>query len=122
MSTDAQVSKEDTLVIQAAYRVFNARDIDAALELMTPDVEWPNGQDGGYVRGRDAVRAYWTRQWAMIDPHVEPMAMTLAPDERVDVTVHQVVRNLDGALLTERTLHHVYRLVDGLVAHMEISR
>jgi hypothetical protein len=28
--------------------------------------------DGGYVHGREAVREYWTRQWTMVSPHVEP--------------------------------------------------
>lgn len=26
--------------LQAAYRAFNARDIDAAVELMHPEVDW----------------------------------------------------------------------------------
>ena len=38
------------------------RDIDAALALMTPDVEWPRAFKGGFVRGREEIRAYWTEQ------------------------------------------------------------
>jgi hypothetical protein len=49
-------SKRGMLV--GLYRAFNARDIDAAVALLHPDVNWPNGMDGGRVRGRDAVRAY----------------------------------------------------------------
>jgi hypothetical protein len=37
-------------------------------------------------------------------------------------TVHQVVRNLDGETLEDTTVHHVYRLHDGRIAHMEIRR
>lgn len=103
-----------------AYRVFNARDIDAALALMVPDVEWPNGQEGGYVQGHEGVRDYWTRQWQTIDPLVRPLAIDEEPDGRLIVTVHQVIRDLDGELLAERTLEHIYRLRDGLVEHMEI--
>jgi uncharacterized protein YchJ len=29
-------------LLRSAYRAFNARDIDAALELMHPEVDWPN--------------------------------------------------------------------------------
>lgn len=41
-----------------AYERFNARDIDGALELMHPDVDWPNGMEGGREVGHDAVRVY----------------------------------------------------------------
>src|SRR3989442_313266 len=59
-------------LLRDAYAAFNARDIDAALGTMHPDVVWPNGREGGYVHGHDAARAYWTRQWGVIDPHGEP--------------------------------------------------
>ena len=64
----------DTLAfLRRVYERFNARDIDGVLACLHADVVWANGQDGGYVQGHDGVRHYWTRQWAMIDPHVEPM-------------------------------------------------
>lgn len=46
-------SAEDTL--RAAYRAFNARDISAAVELMHPEVDWPNAWEGGRVVGHEAV-------------------------------------------------------------------
>ena len=60
---------------------------------MRPDVIWANGMEGGYVHGRDAVRSYWKRQWAIIDPHVEPLDISPNGEEEVVVKVHQVVRN-----------------------------
>jgi ketosteroid isomerase-like protein len=33
----------DQRLLRQAYVAFNARDIDAALATMHPDVEWPNG-------------------------------------------------------------------------------
>src|SRR5215207_4610587 len=56
------------------YTAFNARDIDTILSIMHPNVEWANGMEGGYVHGHDGVRAYWTHQWRLIDPFVEPQA------------------------------------------------
>ena len=50
-------------LLRAAYAAFNARDIPAALALMTPDVAWPRAFKGGFVRGPEEVRAYWTEQW-----------------------------------------------------------
>jgi ketosteroid isomerase-like protein len=107
-------------LLQRAYDAFNARDIDGALALMHPDVDWPNGMEGGRELGHDAVRTYWTRQWGLIDSHVEPLSFTEAPDGRVLVEVQQTVRELDGSLRGEDRVTHVYTLRDGLVARMDI--
>jgi ketosteroid isomerase-like protein len=47
-------------VLRAAYAAFNSRNIDAAIIIMTPDVTWPKAFKGGFVRGPEEVRAYWT--------------------------------------------------------------
>jgi hypothetical protein len=91
------------------------------LAQMTDDVDWPNAWEGGRLIGRDAVRAYWTRQWAQIDPHVEPQAFRTLPDGAVEVEVRQVVRGPDGALLADAVVRHAYRFRDGLVARMDVS-
>jgi len=106
-------------LLTAAYEAFNARDIERALATMHPDVEWPNGMEGGYVHGREAVRAYWTRQWTTIDPHVEPRGFR-ADGQRVVVDAHQVVRDRAGAIVTDRMVQHVYDFDSGLIRRMEI--
>ena len=58
--------------LRSAYCAFNARDIDAAVELMHPEVNWPNAWEGGRIVGRAAVRDYWNRQFAAISSNVEP--------------------------------------------------
>ena len=108
-------------LLEQAYKGFNARDADAVLALMTPDVEWPKGFVGGYEHGQAAVRDYWADQWASSNPHVEPTGYELLSDGRIAVTVHQVVRELDETLLMDVMLHHIYRLRDGLIEHMEIQ-
>ena len=60
-------------LITKAYAAFNKRDIDAALALMSEHVSWPKASEGGWVVGKDEIRAYWTRQWNQFDPHVEPI-------------------------------------------------
>jgi len=107
-------------VLERTYAAFNARDVDAVLACMRSDVIWPNGMEGGTVVGHDAVRAYWTRQWGLIDPRVEPRGFTAEADGRAVVTVHQVVRDLAGAVLKEAIVQHVYALDDGLIVSMEI--
>jgi hypothetical protein len=105
----------------AAYRDFNARHIDGVLAGMQPDVDWPNGMEGARVLGHDEVRAYWTRQWTLIDPHVEPLDIAIHPDGRTAVQVHQVVRDLQGNLIADSVVHHVYTFREGLIERMDIE-
>jgi hypothetical protein len=109
-----------TELLKAAYAAFNARDIDGALATMKPDVAWPNGMEGGTVHGHEGVRAYWTRQWGMIDPHVDPVSFNVDESGRVVIGVHQVVRDLAGKVLMDRMVEHVYTLEDGLIRSMDI--
>ncbi len=108
------------VLLKKAYAAFNLRDIDSALATMQPDVEWPNGMEGGVVHGRAGVREYWTRQWGMVDPHVEPKSFELDQTGRVVVAVHQVVQDLNGKTLLDRMVEHVYSIEDGLIRSMEI--
>jgi hypothetical protein len=55
-----------------------------------------------------------------IDGTVVPEGFSVGPDGRIEVTVHQLVRNRDGEILQDSTVHHVYRMRGDLVAHMEI--
>lgn len=107
-------------LLRRAYAAFNARDIEGALSLMQPDVDWPNGMEGGRELGHEAVRAYWTRQFGLIDSHVEPVGFAEDEEGRVVVDVDQVVRDLDGELLSEQRVQHVYTLRDGLIVSMDI--
>jgi ketosteroid isomerase-like protein len=109
-------------LLQKAYTAFNARDIDAVLKLMHKNVSWPNGWEGGYVHGHDGVRDYWQRQWAAIDPHVEPVSFDETNDGRICVNVHQVVKDLDDVVLVDGIVQHIYTIENGLIQTMEIQQ
>jgi hypothetical protein len=111
----------ETELLRAAYAAFNARDINAALALMTPDVEWPRAFKGGFVRGPEEVRAYWTEQWSEINPHVEPVAFHPEDAGYILVEVHQVVRDLAGAVLADEHVGHGFTIEQGLIRRMEVS-
>ena len=117
---DVSVAKSDVASLKRAYEAFNARDIDTALSSMQPDVEWPNGMEGGTVHGHTGVREYWTRQWAVLDPHVDPVSFDLDETGRIAVGVHQVVRDNSGKLLLDRMVQHVYSIEFGLIRNMQI--
>ncbi|HLW53886.1 MAG TPA: nuclear transport factor 2 family protein [Candidatus Angelobacter sp.] len=111
-------STQETLT--ATYAAFNIRDIESVLAMMHPAVDWPNGMEGGRMRGHNAVRSYWTRQWTLIDPRVEPLSFSTDQSGRTVVEVHQVVRDLSGHVLADRTIRHVYTFREGLIERMDI--
>jgi ketosteroid isomerase-like protein len=107
-------------LIRDLYASFNARDIEAVIALMAPDVDWPNAWEGGRLHGQDAVRDYWTRQFAAIDGRVEPTRIDVDGDT-VTVTVHQTVRDLDGNVVDDRRVTHTYTFRDGRIARMDVT-
>ena len=111
----------ETELLRAAYTAFNARDIDAVLVLMTPDVEWPRAFKGGFVRGPEEIRAYWTEQWSEVNPHVEPVTFHLEDAGQILVDVRQVVRDLAGAVLADEHVGHRFTLEHGLIRRMEVG-
>ena len=108
-------------LLRAAYTAFNARDIDAALAVMAPDVAWPRAFKGGHVRGHDNVRAYWTEQWSEINPHVETIAFYSEEAGRVSAEVHQVVRELSGTLVTDEYVGHHFTFAHDLIQVMDVG-
>lgn len=109
-------------ILEQAYEAFNARNMEAALACMDPDVEWPNGMEGGYVYGHKGVHDYWARQWNMIDPHVDPVHFSNCEDGNIMVEVHQVVRDLEGNTLLDETVQHIYLVLQGSIKRMEIRK
>lgn len=107
-------------LLRRIYDGFNARDMETMLAAMHEDAIWANGMEGGHVHGRDEVRSYWARQWAIIDPHVKPVAFARSPEGEVVVEVHQVVRDLNGNLLADKMIGHVFRIEKGLVKRFDI--
>jgi hypothetical protein len=109
------------IVIEQAYSAFNRRDIDGALALMTEDVSWPKASEGGSVVGKEEIRAYWTRQWGEFDGRVEPLEITEEGGGKVRVKVHQRVKNLQGEVLWDGEVLHVFTVKGGLIAAMDLG-
>jgi hypothetical protein len=107
-------------LLEHLYDRFNARDVAAALATRHEEVTWANGMEGGHVRGHDEVRSYWTRQWSIIDPRVEPVEFSTGPDGEVIVNVHQTVRDLAGKLIVDKFVRHRFRFESGLIKRFDI--
>lgn len=113
------MSNTQTLIAQA-YSAFNHRDVDAALALMSENVSWPKASEGGRVVGKDEIRSYWTRQWMEFNPHVEPLEIIEQVGGIAKVRVHQLVKSLDGNLLSDSEVWHVYTVANGLIERMDL--
>ena len=119
---------DDVKTLHRIYACFNARDIDGVLAELTDDVAWANGMEGGHEHGRESVRAYWTRQWSLVSPHVEPVRFSQSPDGAIVAAVRQTVRDHAGNKLqgqthglTDKLVGHVFRFRNGKVARFDIQ-
>jgi len=110
----------DTEFLEQVYQRFNARDIEFVLAALHPDVTWANGMEGGYLHGREAVRAYWIRQWATIDPRVEPTGFQIGAEGEILVEVHQTVRDLQGTVLVDQMVGHIFTIENGSITRFDI--
>src|SRR5262249_43065321 len=86
----------------------------------TSTSDWPNAFEGGRVAGRGTVRDYWARQFEQVDPRVEPRRFDVEDDGRIAALVHQVVRDLQGTVLADHDVLHVYSFRDGRIARMDV--
>jgi len=108
-------------LITKAYTAFNERDIEKALSTMQPDVQWSKAWEGGYISGHNEIRAYWTRQWLEINPHVEPVAFDERQNGSLEVQVHQHVKDLQGNQLFNGLVKHVYTFKNNRIQTMDIE-
>jgi ketosteroid isomerase-like protein len=115
MGTDERVD-----LLQKAYGLFNRRDVDALLAMMTDDVEWPDVANAAVLHGKPAIRSYWEAQFAAADPRVTPTAFLAASDGAVVAVVEQQVFDHVGQTLAPPArVYHRYSFSGPLVRRME---
>lgn len=116
-----KMANQFTDTIRKAYAAFNERDIDKALSAMQVDVQWSKAWEGGYISGHDEIKQYWTRQWTEINPNVEPIGFNERKNGSLEVRVHQKVKDLQGNLMFDGLVKHIYTFQDGLIKTMDIE-
>jgi hypothetical protein len=107
--------------LQSLYDAFNRREIETIISKMRPDVKWANGLEGGFVYGRDAVREYWTDQFKVIQPELETLKFERDENNRNVVAVHQIIKDLQGNVRADVTVHQIFTIEDGLISLYEIG-
>lgn len=109
------------MLIAQVYSAFNQRNIDGALAHMSESVSWPKASEGGRVVGKQAIGAYWSRQWKEFDPQVEPIEVIEREGGKTDVRVHQLVKSLGGDVLSDSEVWHAYTIANGLIERMDLK-
>ena len=107
-------------LIGRLYHVYNARDLETLSALVQEDVDWPDGDRR--LHGRAAVRDYWSKQWTRIHTHDEVVGVVDQTPRRMVVHISQVVRDLDGAVVSSGAFEHTYEIRNGLVARMDLRK
>jgi glutamate synthase domain-containing protein 3 len=107
--------------LQDLYDAFNKREIETIISSMRPDVKWANGLEGGFVYGRDAVRDYWTNQFKSIQVELETLKFETDENNRNIVTVHQIIKDVEGNLLADATIQQIFTIEDRLISLYEIG-
>jgi ketosteroid isomerase-like protein len=114
------VSHEAIDVVRTATEAFSAGDVERALELFDPDIEWHGtvgGLDEGKVfRGREAVAeqflgyfAEWERHELRIDRLID------AGGDKVVVFVHEVAEGRESGVVVESDTGAVNTVRDGRI-------
>ncbi|MBD2449305.1 nuclear transport factor 2 family protein [Nostoc sp. FACHB-152] len=115
------MSSNQQQFLQNLYDAFNNREIETIISFMQPDVKWANGLEGGFVYGCDAVREYWTNQFKIIQPQLEPLDYETDDDGRDVVTVHQIIKDLQGNLLADMTVQQIFTIENNLISLYELG-
>jgi hypothetical protein len=117
----SKIMSSNQQFLQNLYDAFNKREIETIIAFMQPDVKWANGLEGGFVYGRDAVREYWTNQFKIIQPQLEPLDYETDDDGRDIVTVHQIIKDLQGNLLADMTVEQIFTIENNLISLYELG-
>jgi len=115
-----QIEANARMLIDVLYPYFNARKLDEIMPYFAADADWPNGMTGGRELGHEAIRTYWTNQWAVINSQVTPISYRV-DGESVCVEVHQLIKDMEGGVLSDSVVFHTFEFMSGKIAKMDIS-
>jgi ketosteroid isomerase-like protein len=97
---DWQVGDTDQRIatLRRAYEFLNDGNLDGLVELLDPDVEWPDITGGSAVHGRAAFRRYWANALSVASPRIVPRDFLIDGDSVIAVLERQIF-DLEGRSL-----------------------
>ncbi|MBP7704467.1 MAG: nuclear transport factor 2 family protein [Caulobacter sp.] len=107
-------------LLATLYEAFNRQDLETLMAAMHPDVDWPNYLEGGRLKGKAALRNYWSRQFRIIRLEAFPISMETLDDGRVCVKVQYGARSVEsGGLWVNEITTNTYSFDGGLITRMD---
>jgi hypothetical protein len=107
--------------IEQAYPAFNKRDIDGALALMTDDVSLAQSFGGRQSDREERDPRLLDSTMGRVRSPCRPLAITEEDGGKVRVRVHQIVKDLQGNVLSDSEVLDVFTMNTGLIAAMHIG-
>lgn len=102
------------------YKALDARDVDAVMALLHPEVDFPDQlNEDRRLRGAAAVRGYYEKAFGIIAAESTPTAFHARPDGSIEVRVHHHVTSIDGALWHDGPVNYSFSFRDGLIARLD---
>jgi ketosteroid isomerase-like protein len=115
------MSEENVEIVRRLYRAMDARDVEAAAELVHPDAEWiPDSRVGeGPARGRENVIRFFTDRAEMFDELRVEIERFWETDDRVLVFVRVTGRGAASGAAFDIRIGHLWTVRDGVVVRGE---
>lgn len=107
--------------LRGAYAAFNRGDIDAATQVMDPQIEWSEPTEfpgGGTYHGRDGAKQYLTQSRAGAAEVISRPERFITAGDRIVVFVYARVLPKDSKEWREVRLADVYTFRDGKAVAM----
>jgi ketosteroid isomerase-like protein len=116
-----QQSEQAIAGLRAAYAAFNRGDIDGAVQLLDPQVEWTEPAefpDGGTYHGIDGAKRYLAQSRAGAAQVISEPEQFISAGNRIVVFVHARVLPKIGAPWQDVHLADVYTFQNGRITQM----
>jgi ketosteroid isomerase-like protein len=102
------------------YKALDAKDVDAIMALLHPDVDFPDQLDSdNRLHGGAAVRDYYVRAFGLVTGESTPTAFRARPDGSMEVRIHHHVTSIDGALWHDGLVDYSFDFRDGLILRFD---
>jgi uncharacterized protein len=110
------MSRENVDLARRGYEAFARRDLDAAIELMHPEIEAhdpPEVPDATIYRGRDAVRRDWEQTSELFEDFSIDVEKSFDRGDEVVVFLRYRGRGRESGAEVEALMAHVWTVRDG---------
>jgi ketosteroid isomerase-like protein len=109
--------------IAQLFDAYNGRAFDRCVAMLTDDVEWPNEVESGVLKGREAVRTYFTDVTAPLRARYDLISLHTDAGGRVSTLSRQAIASAaDGSLWSSTRVLHRFTLAGGHIARMEAEQ